>query len=137
MTPEEMAACHARAFAGHGRAWSAREFADLLDSPHVFAVGDGRAFAIGRAVADEAELLTIATDPARRRQGLGRETLTAFEIGAAERGASRIFLEVSAGNAAAIALYRFAGYDETGRRKGYYQGPDGREDAVLLEKQLD
>ncbi|KZY39689.1 ribosomal-protein-alanine acetyltransferase [Roseovarius sp. HI0049] len=131
-----MAACHALAFAGQGRAWSAQEFADLIDSPHVFAVGDRRAFALGRAVADEAELLTIASDPAHRRQGLGRETLSAFEADAAARGAMRVFLEVSAGNTAAIALYRAAGYAETGRRKGYYQAAEGRADALLMEKSL-
>lgn len=136
MTPEEMATCHARAFAGQGRAWSEQEFADLLESPHVFAVGEAHAFALGRAVADEAELLTIATAPAHRRKGLGRETLSAFEAGAVARGVTRAFLEVSDGNTGAIALYRAAGYAETGRRKGYYQTPDGREDALLMEKAL-
>lgn len=136
MTPEEMAACHARAFAGQGRAWSAHEFAHLLESPHVFAVGAPRAFALGRAVADEAELLTIATDPAHRRQGLARETISAFEATAAARGATRTFLEVSAGNAAALALYRSAGYSEKGRRRGYYRTPNGPEDALLMEKRL-
>ena len=131
-----MATCHARAFAGQGRAWSEQEFADLLESPHVFAVGEAHAFALGRAVADEAELLTIATDPAHRRKGLGRETLSAFEAGAVARGVTRAFLEVSDENTGAIALYRAAGYAETGRRKGYYQTPDGREDALLMEKAL-
>lgn len=136
MTPEEMTTCHARAFAGQGRAWSEQEFADLLESPHVFAVGEAHAFALGRAVADEAELLTIATDPAHQRKGLGRETLSAFEAGAVARGVTRAFLEVSDENTGAIALYRAAGYAETGRRKGYYQTPDGREDALLMEKAL-
>lgn len=131
-----MAACHARAFEGQGRAWSAKEFADLLDSPHVFAVGDRRAFALGRAVAGEAELLTIATDPPHRRQGLARDVLSAFEASAAARDVTRVFLEVSAGNAAAITLYRAAGYAETGRRKGYYQTAEGRKDALLMEKRL-
>ncbi|MDM8167400.1 MAG: GNAT family N-acetyltransferase [Roseovarius sp.] len=136
MTPEEMATCHARAFAGQGREWAAQEFADLLDSPHVFAVGSPQTFALGRAVADEAELLTIATDPAHRRQGLARKTLSAFEATAAARGVTRTFLEVSAGNAAALALYRSAGYSETGRRRGYYRTPNGPEDALLMAKRL-
>ncbi|MEQ8896975.1 MAG: GNAT family N-acetyltransferase [Roseovarius sp.] len=136
MTPEEMAACHARAFAGQGRPWSAQEFADLLESNHVFSVGDACAFALGRAIADEAELLTIATDPAHRRKGLGRAALTAFEAVAATRGIMRLFLEVAAGNAPAISLYRSAGYRTAGRRKGYYQTREGREDALLMEKLL-
>lgn len=136
MTAEEMAACHARAFAGQGRAWSEQEFASLLESPHVFAVGNARAFTLGRAVADEAELLTIATDPEYRRQGMGLKALSGFEAAAAARGATRAFLEVSAANVGAIALYRMAGYVETGRRTGYYQTKEGREDALLMEKVL-
>lgn len=136
MTPEDMAACHARAFSGQGRAWSSKEFSDLLASAHVFAVHRPQSFALGRAVADEAELLTIATEPEHRRKGLGKETLAGFESVAASRGATRLFLEVSAGNLPAIALYISAGYKETGRRKGYYQTPQGREDALMMEKIL-
>ena len=54
-----MAALHARAFAGQGRAWSAAEFADLLASSLVFAVGDTRGFALGRVIADEAEVAEV------------------------------------------------------------------------------
>jgi ribosomal-protein-alanine N-acetyltransferase len=44
---------------------------------------------------------------------------------------------VAEGNAAARALYARAGYRECGRRKGYYQRPDGsRDDAVVMEKPL-
>lgn len=120
MTPEAMAATHARAFAGHGRAWSADEFRQLLQSDHVFSLGDARAFALGRVVLDEAELLTLATDPAHRRKGLARACLDAFEAQAAARGAVSAFLEVAEDNAPARALYRAAGYAELGRRKGYY-----------------
>lgn len=136
MTAEEMANCHARAFAAQGRPWSAREFAGLLDSPHVFSSGNAHAFALGRAVADEAELLTIAADPSYQRQGLGREALLNFEATAAARGARRVFLEVAAGNAPAIALYNGSGYRVTGRRAGYYQTSEGQEDALLMEKTL-
>jgi len=137
MTPETLAATHARAFAGQGRGWSAAEFGDLLDSPHVFAVGDARAFALGRTITDEAELLTLATDPAHRRAGLARAALAAFEARARARGALRGFLEVAAGNTAARALYAEAGWREGARRRGYYPGPGGEaEDALVLEKHL-
>lgn len=138
MTPEALARVHARAFDGQGRAWDAGEFRDLLDSDFVFAVGDERAFALGRAVAGEAELLTLACDPACRRQGLGRACLAAFEAEALARGAVRFLLEVAAGNVAALALYHGAGYIEVARRAGYYSMPDGtRQDAMTLEKAVD
>ncbi|SLN22308.1 ribosomal-protein-alanine N-acetyltransferase [Roseovarius litorisediminis] len=137
MTPEQMAHLHARAFASLGRAWSASEFADLLESPLCFGVGDARAFALGRVIGDDAELLTLATDPDHRRLGLARARLTAYETTAAERGATRTFLEVAQNNAAALALYLAAGYTETARRKNYYQTPDNsRVDALILQKQL-
>ncbi|MCM2563496.1 GNAT family N-acetyltransferase [Lutimaribacter sp. EGI FJ00015] len=136
MTPEALARLHAAAFT-HPRPWAAREFAALLESPHVFAVGDGRAFALGRAIAGEAELLTIATDPAHRRHGLGRRTLDAFHAAACERGATTAFLEVAADNAAARALYAGAGYTQTGHRPGYYTPADGPNiDAIVMARAL-
>ena len=135
MTPEDMARLHARAFDGQGRAWSAAEFAALLDSPHVVAVGDRRAFALGRIIADEAELLTLATDPDLQRQGLGRACLRQYETEAVARGAVSFFLEVAEDNHAARALYRRAGYREMARRTGYYhRGGAPAVDALTLRK---
>ena len=58
MTPEAMAALHARTMTTP-RPWSREEFAALLGSPGVFAVGEPTGFALGRVVLDEAELLTL------------------------------------------------------------------------------
>ncbi len=137
MTPEQMAHLHAHAFAGHGRAWSAREFAQLLENPFCYHVGDSHTFAIGRVIADEAELLTLATDPDHRRCGLARDRLLRFENEAAKRRATRAFLEVSDQNSAAVALYLGAGYSETARRRDYYQLADGRRaDALIMQKTI-
>jgi ribosomal-protein-alanine N-acetyltransferase len=135
MTPENMARCHARAFGGRGQAWSARDIADLLSSPTVFPVGDARCFALGRVVAGEAELLTLACDPAHQGQGLGRACLTDFEAEAQARGGHEVFLEVAEDNIPAQALYLRAGYTRTARRKAYYprQGAD-TVDALVLRK---
>lgn len=138
MKPEALAATHARAFAGQGRAWSAAEFAALLDSPHVFVVGDKQAFALGRAVAGEAELLTLATDPEYRRKGFARAALAGFEAGARARGAVRAFLEVAADNAGARALYAAEHWHSCARRPGYYPREGAEDvDALILEKRLD
>ena len=120
-----------------GPAWSAADFAGLLSSPGVFALGDERGIALGRVAADEAELLTIAIAPAHRRAGLGRALLAAFGARAAAAGAATAYLEVAADNAGAIALYTAAGYVETGRRRGYYRCPDGRRtDAITMARRL-
>ena len=136
MTPEQIARCHARAFDGRGQVWSAQEIADLLSSPHVFAIGDARCFAMGRVVAGEAELLTLACDPAHQGQGLGRACLAQFETEARARNAQEIFLEVATDNIAAQALYTETGYCEAARRQGYYarQG-EAPVDALILRKQ--
>lgn len=135
MTPEAMATLHAQAME-HTRPWSAAEFRDLMASKLVFSKTTQNSFALGRVVADEAELLTIAVAPIHRRKGVGRTTLINFETEAKHRGASRAFLDVSANNFGAIQLYRSSGWQEIGRRKGYYASGEGRIDAILMEKQL-
>ena len=136
MTPEDLARIHAAAFT-MPRPWSVKEFTDLLSSPHVFLAPTQHAFAMGRVIADEAELLTIATDPGHRRTGLGRSCLSAFEAAAHARGATSAFLEVAANNPAALALYLGNDWHITGTRPQYYQAPDGtRVDAQILSKHL-
>ncbi|WP_375175726.1 GNAT family N-acetyltransferase [Pseudooceanicola sp.] len=136
MTPAELAALHAAAFTTP-RPWSEAEFASLLSDPHCFLVTQAGAFALGRVIADEAELLTIATPPSLRRRGLGRACLTGFDTAARARNARQAFLEVAANNAAAIALYLGNGWTISGKRPGYYRAPDGsRVDAQILGKPL-
>ncbi len=76
---------------------------------------------------DETEILALAVGPRRRRQGLGRALLGAL-VGS-RRG--RIHLEVRESNVAARALYHWAGFTTTGRRRQYYSDPP--EDAVLMQ----
>ncbi|MGC9370487.1 MAG: ribosomal protein S18-alanine N-acetyltransferase [Paracoccaceae bacterium] len=136
MTPEALAALHAGSFTTP-RPWSAAEFEDLLSGPGVFVLGDASGFVMGRVIAGEAELLTIAVAPEGRRRGTGRALLARFEAEARARGAEDAFLEVAADNTAARALYQSAGYAQAGRRKGYYQAPDGaRIDALVLRKEV-
>lgn len=136
MTPDALATLHAAAFT-QSRPWSTAEFTDLLASPFCFLTEDSQSFALGRAIADEAELLTIATHPDARRQGLARARLSEFEAKACARGAISAFLEVAADNPAAIALYMSQGYVETARRAGYYPRPNATAvDALILRKIL-
>ena len=136
MTPADLAALHARCFT-LPRPWSADEFAALLAQDSTILATRPQGFALIRVVLDEAELLTIAVGPEHRRTGLGRDLLSVAENAAMGRGARRCFLEVGADNAAAIALYRSAGYAESGRRRGYYRLPgQPAVDALVLSRQL-
>lgn len=137
MTPEALAALHARCFRAPPP-WSAADFAGFLADPLAFLLVEGdAAFLLGRAVAGEAELLTLAVAPEARRLGLGRKLVSRFLYQAQLRGAVRAFLEVKADNAAAVALYESAGFTPAGRRRGYCQSADGsRTDALVLAREL-
>jgi len=135
-----LADLHDRAFP---RPWSAIEFEDLLKSPGVFAVlgeaGDPaqeKGFILCRSIAGEAEILTIAVDPAARRRGWGAALVEMAAGIATETGSEAMFLEVAADNAAAIALYAATGFARVGLRKGYYPHPDGARDAVVMRRAL-
>ncbi len=91
------------------------------------------AFVLAWHVADEFELLDLGTDPTFRRRGVGRALLDALLGQARARGASAVYLEVRPSNAAALSLYRAAGFTDLARRPRYY--PDG-EDALLLRYEV-
>lgn len=134
--PAQLAQIHAASF-DNARSWSAAEFAGLLASPFVFVENSTQGFALGREIAGESELLTIAVLPEARGRGLGADLLMRFEQASAARGAALLFLEVAEDNAAARALYLAAGWVESGRRAGYYARPNGqKQDAILMQKQL-
>jgi len=132
VSPEELAALHAEAFV-RPRPWSAAEFAGVVAGPGAFLLTERGGFLVGRALAGEAELLTLAVPEAVRRLGIGARLLTAFEAAARARGAAEAFLEVASDNAPALALYACAGWAEAGRRRDYY-APGV--DALILRKPL-
>ena len=136
MTPEDFAALHAKAFRST-RAWTASEFKDLLAHKTVHWCGDTSCFILIRVVMDEAEVLTIATNPAQRRQGLASKPLMQGENLAKAQGATSVLLEVGENNTAARALYAKHGYAQIGTRPGYYMPKDSAPiTAFVLRKDL-
>lgn len=85
---------------------------------------------------DEAHLLNVAVDPARQGQGLGSQMLRHLIADATAQQARQMFLEVRESNQAAIAMYLNHGFNEIGRRNGYYPAGDRREDALVFALQL-
>ena len=81
-------------------------------------------------IIDEAHIATLATHPDFRRQGIGEQLMIAALLSARAEGAARAFLEVRAGNAAALALYGKYGFVVAGERPRYYK--DNNEDAILM-----
>jgi ribosomal-protein-alanine N-acetyltransferase len=138
-----IAALHARLFdAAFARGWDARAFARLLAEPaplsFVAVAGDAVVgFAVGRMVADEAEILSLGVAGERQRQGIGSRLLRAMAGAAAQGGVHCLHLEVGAGNGAALRLYTGHGFAEAGRRRAYYAHAGAHpEDAVLLHLAL-
>lgn len=128
-----MAAIHAAAFP-RTEAWSRDVMTLQLEMPAVFGLihPDG-GMILARVVADEAEILTLAVDPARRRSGIGRALMDAAMARAAHSGARSMFLEVAITNTAARALYTSLGFERAGLRRRYYA--DGT-DALILASTL-
>jgi len=104
--------------------WLAREDDNLLG------------FAVLMRAVDEIHLLVIGVAPAFQRTGRGRALLDFATAQARETGMTRMLLEVRPSNESAIAFYRQAGFSEIGRRRGYYPASAGREDAIVMAREL-
>lgn len=114
-----MAALHAACF-NRPPPWDATAIAAVLDTRGSFVLDRPQGFLIGRVIADEAELLTLAVDPPARRQGVARALCDEFARHAAKQGAVTAFLEVASDNLPAQALYAGLGWQGCGRRRDYY-----------------
>lgn len=137
-----MSALHQLGFAS---GWSGEAIETLLGSAHCVGLGAFGPGALDRGafdpalfgflllglVADEAEILTLVVAPKHRRCGIARALLEQAIVTAKASGAASLFLEVSTENSAAAALYTTFGFEETGRRPGYYQSESGA-DAVVM-----
>jgi len=129
------AALHAEAF---DHPWDEAAFLDLLALPTTVGAlavdGDDPAgLILLQVVADEAEILTIGVRPACRRKGIGHALIAWASDGLLQRGVTRLFLDVSANNDAARALYTATGFAEVAVRRRYYA--DGS-DAVIMAADL-
>ena len=133
---QECAAIHAVSFA---YPWSAAEIENLLREPNVVADAalDAKnarlyGFVLSRLAADEAEVLTVAVNPALRKRGVATRLLGAHLARLRDTGMKTLFLEVDEENAAARALYSRFGFETVGRRPAYYRARDGARTAALI-----
>lgn len=143
LTGADLAALVALEGAGQARPWPADRLEAALASPDHAVLGIEEVGLVGHAVVArqpfDAELEAILVAPAHRGRGLAAELLHGVIAQARDWGSERLLLEVRAGNAPAIALYRRAGLVEDGRRRGYYPPLAGtvREDALLMSRPLE
>jgi ribosomal-protein-alanine N-acetyltransferase len=161
---DELSRLHATLFEA---AWDAAGFKELLAHSGAVAfvarAGNPReivGFIIGRQVADEVEILTLGVARNDQRLGVGRmlvQTLARAALARAARArgnlkeavgqggkeallaamSCRLYLEVAVGNVPARAFYDRLGFQECGRRRGYYVYADrAAEDAINLNLSL-
>ncbi len=121
--------------------WTRGNFTDSLDSGYLASVCRRNDQIIGYFVLmtslDEAHLLTIGLATRCQKQGLGARLLRhAMTVGKAAQ-ARRLLLEVRRSNVSALGLYQHFGFRQVGVRKGYYPADGGREDALVLERDLE
>jgi ribosomal protein S18 acetylase RimI-like enzyme len=94
----------------------------------------GYALVLYRAKSSVGRIYSIAVDPNNVRGGIGSRLLRAAEEACADRGMSRVRLEVEESNLAAISMYTRFGYQITGRTERYYENGAA---ALRLEKYLE
>jgi len=121
-------------------AWTTETFwAELARAPdsRAYFVATCRGEVVGYAglmcMAADADIQTIAIAAGRRRQGIADTLMRHLLRTAQERGSTRVFLEVGADNAAAIALYHRWDFEVTATRRSYY-GPG--QDALVMRRIL-
>ena len=120
--------------------WSENIFRDCLRVGYTCRALDLSGQIIGYGVmslgAGEAHVLNVCVREEYRSLGFGRRLLEHLLERAQTSGVSEAFLEVRPSNLAAIRLYQRLGFEQIGIRRGYYQAPDGREDAIVLNREL-
>lgn len=104
----------------------------VLETPHGFI----QAYAVMAAAVGEAHILNLCVRPELQGRGLSRRMLDhLLERARAER-VTTVFLEVRPSNRRAVELYASAGFCEVGLRPNYYPAVRGREDALVMAKEI-
>ena len=140
MTEDDLPRIHRIELASYEYPWSLGNFTDSLHAGYSMWVREAEGEVIGyytmMAAAGEAHLLNLTIAPIWRRHGLGRDLLDHCLACARDHKADSLFLEVRTSNVAAIALYHSSGFSDLAVRRAYYPARVGREDALIMKKEL-
>lgn len=86
--------------------------------------------------AGESHILNVCIHPEHQRLGHGARLVAHLLQVARQAGARTALLEVRVSNRSAFRLYDRMGFNEIGQRKSYYPAHGGREDALVLMREL-
>ena len=140
MRETDLQRIHRIELASYDYPWSLGNFRDAMNAGYSVWVREAEGEVIGyyvlMAAAGEAHLLNMTIAPIWRRHGLGRELLEHCLTCARTHRAESLFLEVRPSNTAALALYHSNGFIDLAVRRDYYPGRNGREDAVIMKRDM-
>jgi [ribosomal protein S18]-alanine N-acetyltransferase len=140
MNPTDVPGVGAVERASYPFPWSEGIFRDCLRVGYLCRVAENGGEIVGYGIvamgAGEAHVLNICIAERVRGRGIGRRMMMLLIERSAQAGMRDVFLEVRPSNPHAIALYQSLGFNEVGRRRGYYQAQGGREDALVLKLSL-
>ncbi len=141
MSPGDLPAVAAIERASYEFPWSEGIFRDCLRVGYLCRVAEleGAIIAYGVVAmgAGEAHILNLCVRGDLRGRNVGRQMLLLLLERSRQAGMEAVFLEVRPSNPHAIALYQSVGFVQVGLRKGYYQAPGGREDALCAVPKVD
>jgi ribosomal-protein-alanine N-acetyltransferase len=140
MTEADLDAVAAAEARIHPFPWTRGNFADSLAAGHGvwLAREDGRiiGYSVMMQVLDEVHLLNISVLLESQRAGRGSALLIHLFDLARTQAATRMLLEVRPGNVSGQGFYKRHGFVEIGRRRDYYPAHEGREDAIVMAREL-
>jgi ribosomal-protein-alanine N-acetyltransferase len=121
-------------------AWTDGIFRDCLKAgylcPLMMLEDDIIGYGVLQIGANEAHILNLCIDKPWQRQGYACVLLEHLVSEAISQRAHVMFLEVRPSNTRAVELYQRSGFNEIGLRKNYYDSRDGREDALVMARNL-
>lgn len=118
--------------------WSEKSIASELENPlslWLVAVEQDRVLGYvgSQTVLGETDMMNLAVAPQARRQGIGRALVETLMESLRAQKSHCLTLEVRQSNLPAQKLYAELGFQQVGRRPGYYFDP--KEDALILRKE--
>lgn len=126
--------------AAYTHPWTEGVFRDCLRVGYICRVLEDaqalKSYGLMSVGAGECHMLNICVDPAYQRQGYGRAMVEHLLDIAVRLQIKTALLEVRASNRIAYDLYLKLGFNEIGTRKSYYPALKGREDAIILARDL-
>ncbi len=140
---DSLASVHGAAFKQIGQqGWGAGQIGSSLNQAggqlaYISADETVAGFALYKTVLDEAELFTLAIDPAQQRVGAASRLLNAIASKLRKKDVVSFFLEVRCDNVGAIACYQKLGFEHIATRKNYYTDSGGtKTDASIFRLSL-